>query len=372
MPLTDAVSFNSVPLQGFDHLASFCAFLNIPLLTDNLHSKLIAERLYPDLHCHLQELNLYDLITEYDTFIHTFEFQNTFDDFYKEVKKSNPASSILNKKIRHIHMQHGCSDKGYLSEGRGHLHITHADLVLSSGQRMIDLYKDIGILPKIKSLICTGNVRYQYYLQHKDFYDTLINDEILLSFKEKKPIILYAPSFDDDENSSSFNIIAPILLEKLPDTYNLIIKLHPYLTQPHKGYRPDRLKALLKRYEKQSNLVILPNYPLVYPILNATDIFLGDFSSVGYDCLAFDIPMYFFNHNDLNIKTDKSAYLHRCGLSLLPKDFPHLYSIIDKTLQDNLRIFKKKRQETYSYAFAKDIDLKKNLDKALIDLNAVD
>ena len=82
----------------------------------------------------------------------------------------------------------------------------------------------------------------------------------------------------------------------------------------------------IKRLQKLTELndtLVLPFYPLIYPLLNRCDLYLGDHSSVGYDVLPFEKPMVFLNPTSRSL-SDKSTLLFQCGQTLSLKDFEKL------------------------------------------------
>jgi CDP-glycerol glycerophosphotransferase (TagB/SpsB family) len=82
---------------------------------------------------------------------------------------------------------------------------------------------------------------------------------------------------------------------------------------------------------------LLEHFPPVYPILSLADVYLGDASSVGYDYLFYERPMFFF-------PAKHSGRLHTCGRLLDPAQ--DLYSQLDETNR-----FAKEQRKLYQYAF---------------------
>jgi hypothetical protein len=74
-------------------------------------------------------------------------------------------------------------------------------------------------------------------------------------------------------------------------------------------------------------------------------------SSIGYDFLTQNRPMYFLNSQRRDPKMDKGLYLYRCGFELLPEDYSSLFAIDEKTHKDDSARFGKIRQEVYQYTF---------------------
>src|SRR5438105_1920604 len=58
---------------------------------------------------------------------------------------------------------------------------------------------------------------------------------------------------------------------------------------------PDHYYKVMPEKTSKHNLLFITDFPLIYPLLAKTDIYLGDVSSIGYDFLFFQKPMFFFN-----------------------------------------------------------------------------
>jgi len=229
---------------------------------------------------------------------------------------------------------HGQSDKGKNSPILSLY--AEQDAVLVYGKLLIEMLKDLKIWPSISKHAVIGNYRLNYYLQNQDFYDTLAEKEIFSHLK-KQSTLLYAPTWQDKDKSSSFFYGAPQLFSELPSHWNLIIKVHPRLEEND----PARLYQLLQLAEKKSNVCIITEFPPIYPILSKVDAYIGDLSSVGYDFLFFQRPMFFFPHLTLT-----QARLQSCG-HILPKNL-NVFSFIEKNMDAH---FKTQQQILYQLAF---------------------
>ncbi|MBS0654086.1 MAG: CDP-glycerol glycerophosphotransferase family protein, partial [Verrucomicrobia bacterium] len=107
----------------------------------------------------------------------------------------------------------------------------------------------------------------------------------------------------------------------------------------------------MHKYEDLSHVLFLTDFPTIYPLLNRIDIYIGDMSSIGYDFLTFDRPLFFLNQNKRDPQSDLGLYLFRCGVEVLPEKYGQIYQIIQNFLQFELRDFSKIRKEVYDYAF---------------------
>src|SRR5690606_19131652 len=137
-----------------------------------------------------------------------------------------------------IYHLHGCSDKHWFrSEG----HLLDVDEVLLYGQRMVDLFKEMNLLDRIQSHTLVGNYRYAYYLEHKSFYDQLVEKEIFSKFKRKQFTLLYAPTWMDAQKGCSIFKAYKDIIEQLPSNMNLLIKLHPHLNFQFESHDPKKL-----------------------------------------------------------------------------------------------------------------------------------
>ncbi len=264
-----------------------------------------------------------------------FEVVRTFDTLFYSTPRCMfdevffIAEASLGKKIRTIWLPHGNSDKGHVSgfmEG-----LKNEELLLVYGPKMIDFLNAKNVF---KPCITLGNFRLEYYRRHQTFYDTLIQN-----LPPAKKTILYAPTWQDGENSSSFFEASHHLIEELPSDVLLLIKLHPNLE------KDIRVLQFILQNENHPNVRFLTGFTPVYPVLEKADLYLGDMSSVGYDFLTFNRPMFFFNPTQRD-SSDQGLYLHQCGSTLEPDQIFH-------ALNDDQSHLASLREQTYGYTFGK-------------------
>lgn len=335
-----------------EHLAPICVLMDIPLLL--LDEKLCetTRQLYPGLKTLFVEwdqLSPRYLIENFDVFFQSEpwnreRFYQTFRDLEKYYGKS----------VRNIHCPHGFSDKLYwLAQ------CVFEDITFVYGDNMLDMFKELDIYHCLNAYIKTGNYRHSYYLQHKDFFDDLVEDQVWSHFSQNKPTILYAPTCNDVDQNSSFLDASPIF-ENLPSSYNLVVKIHPVLEETN----PELLYATIGKYEKRNNIIFVKDLSLVYPLLARSDIYIGDMSSVGYDFLTFNRPMFFLNQKRRDSRTDRNAFLFRCGVEIQPEQYQNIYSIIEQNLPQDQKRYSPIRQQIYTYTFGNTLsfpDLKKSI-----------
>lgn len=321
-----------------DHLAVICILMQIPLLVTDIGVLNLIKDLYPGLQILFEEASVVTpdyLASRYDMF-----FQSELchrDAFYT---KFHPLELKYKKIIRNIHCPHGFSDKGfYLAKS------AFEDITLVYGDKMIDLLKENGVLEYTQGLVRTSNYRYQYYKKNQSYLDAAADKHVFQYFQKNRPVILYAPTWSDEENSSSFFEAADALLNNLPKEYNFLIKLHPHLEEDNivEYYR------ILSRYEKRENVLFIKDFPLIYPILAKADLYIGDMSSIGYDFLAFNRPMFFLNHRNVD------SFLFQCGVQIKPNMYSNMYGIIEKHITNDNFQFSKIRKKVYDHTFGKEI-----------------
>lgn len=285
-----------------DHLGPLCALLKWPLIVCEPHVAELARTYYPDLK--VLEIPVWDL---------KLPFRTLSCDTTPILEAAFP-----NQKTDLIWLPHGNSDKGWNSPFFEAL--TNETVALVYGQKMVDFMHAKNAFPQIFRI---GNFRWQYFLKHANFYREKI------FFPQNNKNILYAPTWDDAEKNCSFWNAFPHLANRMPHDCNLLVKLHPNTLMKYEV----ELEILMGRYAK-NNIVFLPEMPPIYPLLSRCDAYIGDMSSIGYDFLKFDLPMYFLNAN-------QKLPLHQCGTAIEPNTF--VWSDSDP--------FSKVRKALYEYTF---------------------
>ncbi len=303
-----------------DHLGVLCILLDLPLLVTEAATYAAARKFYPELKCQhveLSELSLSYLSENFDVI---------FESGHRWGAELLPLFELLfHKKMRIVYCPHGNSDKGH-----SELNPTPKDLSLYYGPHM----KNLLAKTPLNGTVRTGNYRWTYYRQRQPFYDNLLH----LQLDPQRKTIFYAPSWPDGENPSSFLSCCERVIEEIGEFFNVLIRWHPFLDDLY----PVQTEQLKHRYEGKSGINFLNDFPCIYPILQASDAYLGDFSSIGYDFLTFDRPLYFFD--------TYPGTLDRCGSRLL------LDSHLGKQLlqQEDREEKKKLRREAYKDVFGEE------------------
>lgn len=337
------VALNPLSLVHYmDHLAVVAIMMDIPYLFIDEETYLMAKRYYPNLNACLREYQEFSpeyLIENYDvSFMSDLWDRNTMRQKFQLLEKQ------YQKSWRNVHCPHGFSDKGfYLAKA------AMEDIVLLYGKNMIDQLHTYGCWENVHQYIICGNYRYTYYLQNAEFYNSIFEEEIQSHFEKKQPLILYAPTWVDSEQSSSFFEACSQILDALPSEYNIIIKLHPRLELDD----VVNYHRIIGEYENKTNVFFLTNYPLIFPILARTDIYIGDMSSIGYDFLIFDKPLFLLNKQNRDPETDRGLLLFKCGTEIKPHQYSDLFNIIEKSLPDDAKNFSYLRKKMWDYTFGK-------------------
>jgi hypothetical protein len=325
-----AAFIHTGPETYLDHLGVLAILLDFPLLVTEEKTYLAAKAFYPALK--VQWIEPLDLSLEFLA----NHFDAIFESGHTWATELIPLIELFfQKKMRVIYCPHGNSDKGY-SQKEG----LRKDISLIYGPHMRNLLQKkngSGVLVE------TGNYRLSYYQQNKSFYDQLVQEKI--SLDRGKKTLLYAPTWADGENPTSFFDACGKLIEDVQGKFNLIVKLHPFLMEHH----PAQTIHILTRYP---TTLFLTDFPPIYPLLDLVDAYIGDFSSIAYDFLAFDKPLYFFHTKNLPI--------HQCGLPL-PKE-GSIGEFITKTLEENQKLFYANRKKLYTHAFGKEKSRRQILD----------
>lgn len=315
-------------LQYFDHLIPLSFILKTPIYFYDKSDFEIAQKFYPTVDgiCITQSKVSIGLLKKFGYFVSP----DLMGRAYQQI-------------LRHVYCPHGFSDK-YNYVGRAALE----DITLVYGQNMLDQFDVLGVQNRVHSYVAVGNYRYRYYEMHKDFYQAIFEKEILSHFPRQQPIITYAPTWQDFENGSTFFDYGQEIIKRLPDHYNMIVKLHPIMQKVN----PQLYEEMVGAIERKPNLMLTDSFLPVYPILEHTSIYIGDSSAIGYDFLVYNRPMFFINKFKRNPGWDRRLYLTHCGHLINPAEVSSLYSYIEKHLESDPKAFSEIRKQVDAYTFA--------------------
>ncbi len=288
-------AFNTGPdYHLLDHIAPLACLLQMPLITTEARNDQLARKFYPQ----VESRNIFDL--EFKLHEIAEEFDALFECKYWAPHLKTLFKNLYKKDMRLIFCPHGQSDKGFQVP----LLAPYAtqDIVLIYGQLLKNMLQELGIWDSILHPIFIGNYRFAFYQKHRAFYDDLAEREIFSKLDPRKKNLLYAPTWCDADQASSFFEMSCKILSQIPSTWNLLVKVHPLLEQRD----PAHFYSIASLIDKTPNALLIDEFPPVYPILSRVDAYLGDFSSVGYDFLTFQKPMFF-------LPSKQPARLRSCG-----------------------------------------------------------
>jgi hypothetical protein len=317
-----------------DHIAPLCYILNIPLFLEDEKLFDLAQKFYPQTKSFFKQSLCHQFLAK------NFDVLISCSNWFAEDKFS--FLNLNKKNMKLVLCPHGNSDKGRIEKGNM-LAYTMQDMVFLYGKHMIDFLKSLNIYNKLKQHLVIGNYRLSFYKKFKSFYDQITNAMVFSRLDKKNKTILYAPTWKDKENSTSFFEIFKYLIKNVPSHYNIIIKLHPNLEYKN----PAEFYQIYKETHLP-NILYLNDFPLIYPLLNKCDIYLGDFSSIGYDFLYFQRPMFFIDPKQREKTSHPSLFLHNCGYQINKKHWNNIFSFIDSNLNNKFNDIQK---QTYKYTY---------------------
>ncbi|MDE3055192.1 MAG: CDP-glycerol glycerophosphotransferase family protein [Verrucomicrobiota bacterium] len=280
-----------------DHIAPLASLLNIPLLLADEEMFTLSSLHYPHTQRELIENPSPTLLAKRFNALVACKF------WPPHLKKM--FNHLCNKEMRLIFCPHGQSDKGFQEP----LLAPYAlqDIVLLYGQRQIAMLQELQLWDQIQKWARIGNYRLLYYQKYKNYCDQLAEQQIFSHLSPNLPTLLYAPTWKDADAATSFFHLGPLLAAAKPSDWNLVVKPHPLLEIRD----PAAYYIAVHALEKKPNVLLLSNFPSIYPLLNRCDAYLGDYSSVGYDFLFFERPMFFFSSPHF-----PQGALHSCGSSI--------------------------------------------------------
>jgi len=203
--------------------------------------------------------------------------------------------------VKHVQVFHGLSDKSYDYQKC----VLDYDLFLIPGADAYERYKKRGLL-KNNTGVMVG-----YPKLDRIFRGDLKKDVELakLGLKTQNPTVLYAPTWHDKALNSSWKKFYKTIIWDKPEGLNLIVKLHPNITR----YRKEEVEECRKKAENSCEIIILDLLPDIVPLMAASDLLLGDVSSVTREWLAFKRPFVFLSNKPKWMWKKSKIKLWECG-----------------------------------------------------------
>lgn len=252
-----------------DHLGVLCEGLNIPLYVTELSTLEAAQEFYPCLQVHyidIQDLSLSFLVERADVI---FESGHTF------ATELLPLWELLyRKKMRVVYCPHGNSDK---KSPR-----LRKDLTLIYGDHMKTHLFQTGEDCLVEKMVPTGNYRAIHDQGRKSWIDKKLEKLLAGRLDKDKKTVFYAPTWE----SQGWYERTVRVIEEVSSEFNLLMRLHPFM---------EELYPIEHEKIKGCSVIDLASFPAIYPILRKADYYLGDFSSIGYDFLSLNKPLFFLD-----------------------------------------------------------------------------
>ena len=236
------------------------------------------------------------------------------------------------------------SNKGRIKELEKRLN-SNIDYLFVNSDLLTDAYAGAFGVDKAK-VYATGLPRTDWLLKliNDDKLDEKLNtikDKISrnknISIKGKK-IILYAPTFRDDEvDNPKLHINIEKLMKSLPDNIILFLRLHPFVSSAFNE------KDLLP------NSFNVSDYKDLNELMAVSDGLITDYSSLIFDYCVLNKPMYFFADDIVEFGLNGRGFYLDYNKELpgiIPDSEEDLARIIIKDLSDkNSEAFKPVRDE---------------------------
>ena len=175
----------------------------------------------------------------------------------------------------------------------------NTDYLIVTSDNIKEYYSEAFQMPtnKIKSL---GLPRMDYYFENRDVDKLKENLLAKHNVPTDKKIILYAPTFRDEEKYN--NVFNYLNLEEfnrvLGDEYVLSLRLHPKI----KDFYKDDISAIgqyidVSSYESEQELILI------------SDMLITDYSSIMIEYVALNKPVVFFTYDlDSYLSNERGFY----------------------------------------------------------------
>ncbi|MBQ6100316.1 MAG: CDP-glycerol glycerophosphotransferase family protein [Methanobrevibacter sp.] len=161
----------------------------------------------------------------------------------------------------------------------------NTDFLIVSSKNIVEYYSEAFQIPKnkIKPL---GLPRADYYFENHDIDSLKSQFYRKYGISEDKKIILYAPTFrDEEEFNNVFNFLdLEKFNESLGDEYALALRLHPKI----RNFYGDDIKS------SKGGYIDCSGYPSEQELLLISDILITDYSSIMIEFALLDKPIVFF------------------------------------------------------------------------------
>lgn len=273
--VSEGIAILPGPRTSFlDHLMPLCHLWNIPLLCTDAWVATCAQTFYPPTQL---------IMADHESFQQQLSAFRTFVTV--EPCRLHPEALQFGSYLYRGEGKTVAGFHGNPSKFREEYWIERyvdEDTVLVYGQYLIDYFQKKGVWQRLKQTVRIGNVRKTFYEAHKPFFDAAIKPYLFpVSDKET---VLWAPTWSYPDPPSGYEAI----LDNVPSDLQLFVKWHPFM---HRLY-PQEVASLQEHYAAAENIRFLDEVPLIYPLIEKADYYIGDSSSVAFDFLSLDRPVF--------------------------------------------------------------------------------
>lgn len=143
-----------------------------------------------------------------------------------------------------------------------------------------------------------------------------------------KKIILYTPTFRDDENEVRIHLDMDYLMSKLEDDYVLGLRIHPHIAN-----KID-IKKILSKEWYGNKVHDFSNYSKLNTLMISSDILITDYSSIIYEYALLQKPMIFYSY-DLEKFEEKGRGFYGDYKSVVPGPIACKTEEIVEIIKDN-------------------------------------
>lgn len=175
----------------------------------------------------------------------------------------------------------------------------NTDFLIISSKNIQDYYSEAFQIPKSK-IKPLGLPRADYYFEDHDINDLKSKFFEKYGVSEDKKIILYAPTFRDEEKYNNvFNFLdLKKFNESLGDEYILALRLHPKI----KDFYKDDISA-------KGKYIDCSDYASEQELLLISDILITDYSSIMIEFAMLSKPIVFFTYDfDSYLNKERGFY----------------------------------------------------------------
>jgi len=193
-----------------------------------------------------------------------------------------------------------------------------------------------GVRRDLSDHLVVGNYRHIYLAKHRNFYDTHpMVSQLREARKRGLIVIVYAPSWDDAISTCSISRMLPILANSPLAGCALFIKPHPLSSFNH-------LQEIEDLSTQRPNIHLLRS-SLTLPLLEQTDVLIGDMSALAYDFLRYGRPMIFINGASGAATDQSKSMLFECGVIFDAVKHRTIDNVLAEALKAQHRLLPKQR-----------------------------